>query len=74
MTAVGVAVLALFALSVIAVVAVVLADRPDETGGDEDGHDEAGRDAAWLAELKALNEAMPYWHKHRARQRKAGVR
>lgn len=70
MTAVSIAVLALFALSVVGVAVVVLADRSDD--GDED--DEHARDAAWLEELRALNNAMPHVRKHRARQRKAGVR
>lgn len=74
MIAMNITVLTLFALSVIGIAAVVLADQPDETGGDEDGHDETERDAAWIAELRALNDAMPYVRKHRARQRKADVR
>lgn len=74
MTAAAVTVLVVFALSVIGIVVVVLGGSPDDTGGDEDGHDESERDAAWLAELQALNDAMPYVRKNRARQRKAGVR
>lgn len=74
MTAISVTVLALFALSVIGVAVVVLSERPDETGGTEDGHDEDERDAAWIAELRALNAAMPHVRKHRARHRKAGAR
>jgi hypothetical protein len=68
MTVIGITVLALFALSVIGVATVVLHDQPDETGGTEDGHDEHQRDAAWIAELHALNDAMPYVRRHRARQ------
>lgn len=63
MTAVSVAVLTLFALSVIGVAVVVLSDRSDDTDADEGEHDDA-----WLQELRALNEAMPYVRKHRARQ------
>jgi len=71
MTAAAVAVLALFALSVVGVAIVVLADRSDDTGGEDDEHE---RDAAWLEELRALNDALPRMRKHRARQRKAGAR
>ncbi len=67
MTAVSVAVLTIFTASVIGLGLMLLArseDRPDERGGDEDGDD---GDGAWIAELRALNEAMPRVRKHRAR-------
>lgn len=60
MIAVTVAVLALLTVSVIGLVLVCLNDteRPDR---------EEQADAAWIAELHQLNEAMPRVRKHRAR-------
>lgn len=67
MTVVGIAVLVLFTISVagLGLMLVLVAERPDERGGDEDGS--GSDDEAWLAELRALNAAMPHVRKHRAR-------
>lgn len=64
MCAVAAAVLALFTVSVTGL-ALVIVMRPGERGGDEDSTE---GDDAWLAELRDLNAAMPYVHKHRARE------
>lgn len=63
MNAVTAAVLGLFSVSVIGLVVVMLLDQPDREDDEEDQ-----RDAAWIAELHRLNQAMPYVRKHRARE------
>ncbi|WP_086669107.1 hypothetical protein [Lentzea kentuckyensis] len=68
MNAVGITVLALFTLSVIGVGIAILCDRPERDGGSNpDREPDPIDDDAWIAELRRLNEAMPYVRKHRAR-------
>ncbi|WP_394621252.1 hypothetical protein JNUCC0626_19805 [Lentzea sp. JNUCC 0626] len=66
MFAVITAVLAVLALCVIGVV-ISLAEPYTATDDDPGGEHDAQADEAWIAELHALNQAMPYVRKHRAR-------